>query len=512
MDTTKKRKRTSRLLVALMIVTLAFTMSFAGIMNTQTVYGSSNTVLTVKYGKTSQKFYLGKNKDGDIALCYRNSNGQEQVLENAGSSQSGLMYSSVNDVGTGTLTRDAYGPTVKSILAAAGISGDLSGKSITFDSQFWNGGEWESGYLKKFDCTSLVDSKRYCYPDIPVSGNGETAVKDSANKTQVPTILALNKDGKLIFGQLSPSEHVEPGYVKGMAKDSTTDTQKVRGEIVVSDTSVGAWKNDVAAKDGLLVRPGAELKLTYNDQVDQKNGVTFHNYLYYTTNGTTPTMFSAIYNWDPKFNGPEDFAGITAPNEYGPFTVKVKVMGQGKKASATKTLKYLVCEDITKFESKAKLSKEEYIYTGRKFRPAITVQGLEEKTDYTVEYLDNVKTGIGAVKVTGTVNPYGGTFTLNFKIKPAKAEITKTTAGKGQIKVTVASQKDSGISGYQVFYKKKDATSWSKVTLAADKTIRYIKKLKKGKTYYVKARAYTKTSSGTLYGSYSKTKLTKKVK
>jgi hypothetical protein len=66
-------------------------------------------------------------------------------------------------------------------------------------------------------------------------------------------------------------------------------------------------------------------------------------------------------------------------------------------------------------------------------------------------------------------------------------------------------KKVSGATGYEVQYasnkKMKNA-----VTKTSTGTSMKLKKLKSGKTYYVKVRAYTTTSSGKVYGQYSKVK------
>ena len=71
----------------------------------------------------------------------------------------------------------------------------------------------------------------------------------------------------------------------------------------------------------------------------------------------------------------------------------------------------------------------------------------------------------------------------------------KVTNTKGK-NLVVKYSKVSGAKGYQITY----ATN-SKFT----KRTKTIKKLKKGKTYYVRVRAYKKDSTGRkVYGKYSK--------
>lgn len=87
--------------------------------------------------------------------------------------------------------------------------------------------------------------------------------------------------------------------------------------------------------------------------------------------------------------------------------------------------------------------------------------------------------------------------------KPAKVKkvTTKRTSAK---KATVSIKKVSGATGYQVTYATDKKFKKNKKSVFTKKNKVTLKSLKKGKTYYVKVRAY-KTAEGTKnYGSYSK--------
>lgn len=92
------------------------------------------------------------------------------------------------------------------------------------------------------------------------------------------------------------------------------------------------------------------------------------------------------------------------------------------------------------------------------------------------------------------------------KVKVSKATIksAKNTSSK---KVKLTLKKVSGAKGYEIRYStnKKFKKSVKKVT--STKTTKTITKLKKGKTYYIKVRAYKLDSAGKkVYGKYSKVK------
>lgn len=76
---------------------------------------------------------------------------------------------------------------------------------------------------------------------------------------------------------------------------------------------------------------------------------------------------------------------------------------------------------------------------------------------------------------------------------------------KRELKVTW--KKVGGVSGYQVQYSTNAKFKNAKTKkLKASKTSLKLKNLKSKKTYYVRVRAYQKTDSGTVYGTYSKAK------
>ena len=108
-----------------------------------------------------------------------------------------------------------------------------------------------------------------------------------------------------------------------------------------------------------------------------------------------------------------------------------------------------------------------------------------------------------------------------YKTVPTKATLSKAAkAGSGKIKlswkksavntdyVTKKSGKTAEVSGYQIVLAtdKKFSKNVEKVTVKSAKTLsKTVTGLKKGKTYYVKVRAYKLVNGKKLYGAYSKT-------
>ena len=154
------------------------------------------------------------------------------------------------------------------------------------------------------------------------------------------------------------------------------------------------------------------------------------------------------------------------------------------------------------------------VYTGKKLKPAVTVRAgtvtLKNGTDYTVKYSNNKKVGKASAKVTLKGN-YKGSKAATFKILPKKAGISKAVPGKKLVKVTMSTKVSAtGGTVYQIKYRIKGTSKWKTTTTKA-KT-KTIKKLKKGKQYQIKVRAYKSVSGTKYYGAWSKVKTTKKVK
>lgn len=94
---------------------------------------------------------------------------------------------------------------------------------------------------------------------------------------------------------------------------------------------------------------------------------------------------------------------------------------------------------------------------------------------------------------------------------PAKTTIKKLKNRKGK-KLQVKFKKVSGADGYEIAYSKGVNFGEKKTTVKsydADKNVRTIKKLKKGKRYFVKVRAYKMNGTEKVYGKWSQVKVVK---
>ena len=208
--------------------------------------------------------------------------------------------------------------------------------------------------------------------------------------------------------------------------------------------------------------------------------------------------------------------------------------------------------------SEVTLGTDEYTYDGNRCEPSVTVvrdgKTLVENVEYSVFYSNNIKAGTAKVYITG-INGYGGQivkeFTINEPPKPPVEDMpsegnknTDTVVGggggqqqaasvpgavqtatkaPGKVKISSAKSKKkgqivvkykkvNGADGYQVAYGMSKKVKKAKIINAKKKTKVTVKKLKSGKRYYVRVRAYKKQDGRKITGKWSKAAVVKKVK
>lgn len=173
-----------------------------------------------------------------------------------------------------------------------------------------------------------------------------------------------------------------------------------------------------------------------------------------------------------------------------------------------------------------KLSAEDFVYNGKAKKPTAKVTfktedgrtvTMKNKSHYKVTYENNKAlsslTRPAYVVITAKGN-FEGTVRVPFyiakKVSVGKATVASAKNSKSKA-IVVSLKKVKGAKGYEYAYstekKFKEATTKIKSTTKNTLTI---KSLKKGKTYYVRARAYKKNSAGRkAYGKWSASKTIK---
>ena len=443
--------------------------------------GGGEADLTVKYGETSKNFFF----DEEQGKLYTKNSGQKVYIDNYVSADAPLTYSAMNNMGIADNATGVYGPKLEEIIKAAGIvTSAFDLQKVTLIGNDETSREFAWGDLFKTD--------RYTFPkaDRATSDNGAAvAAGELEDQEKVPTLLNLAAK-QICFGQVSPNERTKPSFCKNMLGEA-----KVVPQILIEDvTEFGTYPNQ--SSPSIASGSGVEIGDVIDLGTINKNGGT----VYYTTDGTEPTQQSAIYNWKTK-----DGALYNPPKveKDGEFIIKTKAFGFLNQPSETKTFTYIIPYDLAKVGTMT-LSKSKV--TAGAAAPVVTVvaegKTLKVNTDYTLSVGNTKKVGTISAKVTGKVL-YKGTLTKSFKVIPAKAKINKAIAGKKKVTVMIKSQKASGVTKYQIKYKLKTAKKWKTTTTKSTKKV--IKKLKKGKKYNIKVRAYGKTG----YGAYSAVKTVK---
>ena len=135
-------------------------------------------------------------------------------------------------------------------------------------------------------------------------------------------------------------------------------------------------------------------------------------------------------------------------------------------------------------------------YTPLKSTGAVGFKNTGLKTGKTYYYK------VRAYKQDGQKIIYGD-FSGIVSAKPVPAAPAKVKAKAGKRSVSVSWSKVSGAKGYKIYRATKKKGKYSAIKTTAKRSFKN-KKLKKGKTYYYKVRAYKRISGKNIYGKYSR--------
>lgn len=147
-----------------------------------------------------------------------------------------------------------------------------------------------------------------------------------------------------------------------------------------------------------------------------------------------------------------------------------------------------------------------------------------DKWNETTKQYDKTYNKVAGVTIYGTSNnsaaakyaKANGFAYKNMNVKPVAVtskpkKVANVKAKAGKKRMTVTWKRDKNVKGYQITYaQKKNFKKAKNVAITKNKTTKkVIKKLKTGKKYYVKVRAYKKSGNKKVYGAYSKVKTVK---
>ena len=329
---------------------------------------------------------------------------------------------------------------------------------------------------------SLVAKWKTNSYSVVLSGNGNTrnsmkTIKLSYNETtSLPENTYIKEGYNFIGWALSPNGKVVYSDKSDIKNLSSIDNDTV--------TLYAQW--EIIKKDFNITLKSAKVEYNGKAQTISLNNVPAGSVVEYRTSKTG--------NWS-----------LTKPTRtsVGTTTVYYRITnpeyntleGSGTITIVEKQMKNLSVSNISN-----------KTYTGKQIKPSVTVKDgkttLKQGTHYTLSYGTNKSTGKAYVKIIGKGN-YSGNITKYFNIVP-KAPTVSVSAGKKSFTVT---SKATGASGYEISYATSKNGKYKTVNTSNQK--KTISKLTKGKSYYVKVRAYKVIDGKRIYSGYSSVKLIK---
>lgn len=225
------------------------------------------------------------------------------------------------------------GVNLRNLLKQAGIRDDA--KQIKFTAR--------DGYTVTLTVKELLEDKRYCFPKFKSSstdGDGHLPGSPADAKVVEPIVALVSAEGSdnpkymntlnsliLMMGQRVVTEQTGNLFVKYLTK------------IEVLTAAPEKWDAPQANPGSGVVAPGTMVALSNANMDDDK--------VYYTTDGSTPTLNSPMYNWIARrwwSARAEDLGKINKP--IGPITkdtvIKAITIGPGKEDSDVVTFTYKI--------------------------------------------------------------------------------------------------------------------------------------------------------------------------
>lgn len=146
-----------------------------------------------------------------------------------------------------------------------------------------------------------------------------------------------------------------------------------------------------------------------------------------------------------------------------------------------------------------------YQYKSKKWKRVATIKSgsTKSKTITKLKPGTSYKFRIRAYKKQNGMTIYTKYTTLKVMTKPSKVKVASVSAGKKQATLKWKKIKASGYE-IQCCTSKKFKKNVTKKTVKKTKKTATVKKLKGGKTYYVRIRAYSKVNGKKYYGAWSK--------
>ena len=390
------------------------------------------------------------------------------------------------------------------------------------------------------DCTASLDQESYMYtgnaiePSVTLAYDGRTLTAGNEYTVSYSNNIMMGQATVTVIGQrrfsgtITLTFDILPGQMKdctvslsptsfiydGKAKEPSV-TVTFGEETLVEGTDYDViYENNVTIGKATVTITGkgsytGSVTKTFTIQpIPMKDCTASLSKTSYTYDGNAKKPSVTVTYGEETLVKGTDYDVVYANNKAA-GKATVTITGKGiYTGSITKTF---TIQPVAMKSCKASLSQTSYTYNTKARKPAVTVTysgtTLVKDTDFTVSYKNNINIGKATVTISGKGN-YTGSITKTFKIVPAT--VTQLTPVAGIKKMTVKYKTVKGDCRYQIAYRVKGTSTWTKVNTTLQ-TAKTIKKLKSGKTYQVKVRAYKKVDDTTYIGAWSEI-MTVKVK
>lgn len=381
------------------------------------------------------------------------------------------------------------------------------------------------GYTASFTMEQLFGTERYCFPNAAdgtdnTGGRAEQSAYEG--KVPVPAVIIMDKDlganskETFTFGQAAPNEQNTPECVKYMLTDGFIDIQ-------TAPVDKCEPVSTVEPADGTIIDAGTEIHFLPLPASEKES----RNKAYYIVDpepGEVPGYGDSFYfyspfKWTKKLINPPVLSGS------GLHTVAIKVFAYGKQDSDVKLYRYFVGTRTDSGITAAAVSCNSIRLTWKNVEGASGYR-IYRKAGNGAEVLHKT-IGSGAATFTDTGLATGTSYSYRISMTAADKDGTVTEFGltgsaaakpsldkpsvrlkAGKRKVTVKWGKVKGASGYVIYRSTKKDKGFKKIkTIKKGSTKSYTnKKLKKGKKYYYRIRAYRTVNGRKVYSSYSAVK------
>ena len=352
----------------------------------------------------------------------------------------------------------------------------------------------------QFLLTANSDMTDRCNKELyDVNGNTNTNIEKESSDTN-SKLYWINGDGEDIL-------------VRG-AKEISLTGAKSTCEVSLSNDSDITFATDNEEIKSALFKDNADATILFEKEIDGKN-VSFNIVGKLDKDAIFISKEEGVVlkNFDNTIVEIKSDGNVIGKQTIDEENVEISIAGDNVTVSKEDEFEKT---DINISECSIKINEIAYISNGKPIIPSYVIMNingvqLKEGIDYIASYTNNINPGIGNIIIKG-IGTYTGTLQTTFTIVKADNETTKQptiVALKKPTKVKGVTAKNSKKRAVVVKFKKSKNAKKYKIQISTDKNFKKkvktktvkkltwtFKKLKKGKTYYVRVAALNGKKQG----------------